>query len=225
MKKLLSIMFIAIVAMVAFCSCSKEDDGETLKTLDDLTLFAGQEISLPQEGSWTSDNEFVTSISSSRIKAIHCGTANIKLQQGREILTCKVEVVPRFSVYEEPILEWGKTPSEIQKKEKGIFQNSYFDKNTGYKNFLFKRNGRIESLAAYSFKNDELVMVSILLDTFDALNVPEMIKERYEFAGVKDGTTLYAHMTPIDGGKGLKVDYSAAIIIGKDNVFISYMKS
>lgn len=215
MKKYLSIMFIAVVAMVAFCSCSKEEDDLGVGNEIEITIKVGERHQIITtdtnvEKFFSSDNFVAPAYEGGYTQGFHVGQAVITIKKGKWTTLCKVNVIPNYKIYDSPILKFGVSKEYIKEHEKRALKGVSTDNGVEY---MVYTNPTLEQdiPIMYAFKKDELVSVGVQLgkdyDRYQILD--KFLSERYHKHGYVDGQLLYVHMS--GGIEKDNVDYTVHV--------------
>jgi hypothetical protein len=173
-------LFLAILTMATvFTSCSSDndDDGFSISlseaTIKGVDKFAQITSSSPSV-KWSSENPYVATISEDgKIKSAHIGETYIVAQSDGKTKKCKVIVTPQYSIYTEPITDFGKSKEEIIK----TLGTPFLDKD----DILSYTNDNQDIIVNYIFKEGKLDNCIVLLKmTLDIINLVDFLKERYE---------------------------------------------
>lgn len=153
MKKLFMLLAILIPA-IAITACG--DDKKDEPNVPDQTLKVGQTYTIPADGSWVSDNDFIASVDDKIVEGVRVG--DVAIRNGEKSFNVTVE--PTVTLYKDPCLQFGEGPAAIKK-----FMNKY-----GYEiidesatNILYgsKQNGAVVGYG-YTFENSILKMTMVL---------------------------------------------------------------
>lgn len=209
-------MFVAVVAMVAFCSCSKEEDDFGVGNEIEITIKVGERHQIITtdtnvEKFFSSDNFVAPAYKGGYTQGFHVGQAVITIKRGKWTTLCKVNVVPNFKIYDTPVLKFGESKEYITEHEKRTLKKFSTDNEFEYMVYTDRGawGGNIPII--YVFKKDELVSVGVQLEKdYDRHNILDsFLSERYHKHGYVDGQLLYVHMS--GGVEKDNVDYTVHV--------------
>lgn len=168
--KLLSLVMLFMASSLALSSCSDDEDtlaNPTIPTTKSMTV--GEVWSIKGSGTLITDNDFIVSISENHnVKAEHIGDCIISNGDSK----CKVHVNGRITLYKDPVTQWGISKSQLI----SICGEDYIEQNgiIGYKN-----NDSTCPMVAYTFKNNALNGVGVLVSTDKSETLAKFLVERY----------------------------------------------
>lgn len=180
MKKYLLVMLTIISVGVTLVSCSSSDDNDDVFSISQSEIsFTGNNnviklTSSAQGVSWESENPYVASVSNDgSVKSVHVGETYIVAHSGGKVEKCKVVVRPKYSLFMEPITEFGISKDEVIKRCGTPFSEST--------NELIYSNQTNDQAIDYEFKNEKLASCTVILKaTTEMPNVSNFLIERYE---------------------------------------------
>lgn len=166
---------------MVFVGCSDNDDNLSLDR-NEVSMYVGDEIIIKasygsENVSWKSDNDFIASVSDGLVKANKVGETNIIASADNDAY-CKVTVLPKYNLYEEPYMEWGVTKDYIREK----YGKPYFESKDA---MTYKEN-----FMGYMFKDGKLVSASVMISLNKAEELGLFIKERYYPFKVSGGSVI-----------------------------------
>lgn len=170
----------------AVCSCSGDDESPLVVTPASVSMHYDETQQLSAEGatSWLTNDEFVAKVDSKGlVTARHIGNTQIVVSDGKRTATCEVTVTPEYSLYDDPILDWGASKSSIQSKEKHE-KGTSSDSNILVYNYTFGNN---VCVMGYTFENGKLKSVTAMMDNSLYLRTGYYLIERFQpVAATKD---------------------------------------
>ena len=179
MKKYLFLMLAVLSMAVTFTACSSDNDDNGFSiSLSEATIKGAdnfvQITSSSPNVKWSSENPYVATISEDgKIKSVHVGETYIVAQSDGKTKKCKVIVTPQYSIYAEPITDFGKSKEEIIK----TLGTPFSDKD----NILSYVSDNQNIVINYIFKEGKFDNCIVLLKTtLDIINLVDFLKERYE---------------------------------------------
>ena len=149
MKKLFFGAFIAVLSMTS-CSDEGQENNETTLLKTHYILYHSQSQKIQgtnvENADWLVDDDFVASVSGDTVTGGYVGKTNVCESQKGICFT--VEVLPKYSLYKEPDMDWGASKSTIQSRygtplrttTDGLIYNSS-NTNVPYYIYLFNSNG------------------------------------------------------------------------------------
>lgn len=171
MKKMFSLMLL-ITSIVCFTACSSDDEEERPNIPTSHYMKVGESFNLGYQSDWVSSNTFAATVDNMGvITAVRKGTANI--YSTSKDLSCNVSVSPTYTLYSEPITQWGVSKNSVISK-KGT-ADSNVDSGLGY-----STGNSIAPLEMYLFKNDKLYASAILVKTTYSDELVEHLSQRYK---------------------------------------------
>ena len=209
-------MFVAVVAMVAFCSCSKEEDDLGVDNEIEITINVGERHQIITtdtnvEKFFSSDNFVAPAYKGGYTQGFHVGQAIITIKKGKWTTICKVNVVPNFKIYDSPILKFGVSKEYIKEHEKRTLKNVSTDNEFEYMVYTDRGSWGGDIPIIYAFKKDELVSAMVQLGKYYNRNniLDGFLSERYHKYGYVDDHLLYVHMS--GGIEKDNVDYTVHV--------------
>ena len=170
MKKIFSVMLLA-ASVVCLTACSGDEEEVRPKIPSSRNMKVGETFKLGYETQWESSNEHVATVNSAGVvTAERQGTA--KIYSGQENLSCMVSVVPSYTLYNEPIMQWGISKNSI-KSQKGTpvqVTSTVLGYETG---------NTIAPLEMYMFENDRLSSAAVIVKLAYAEEMVEHLVQRY----------------------------------------------
>lgn len=209
-------MFVAVVAMVAFSACSKEEDDLGVGNEIEITIKVGERHQIITtdtnvEKFFSSDNFVAPAYEGGYTQGFHVGQAVITIKKGKWTTLCKVNVIPIFKIYNSPILKFGASKEYIKEHEKRTLKGISTDNGVEYMVYTARGTWGEDIPIAYAFKKDELVSVGVLLgkdyDRYQVLD--KFLSERFHKYGYIDNILTYAHMS--GGIEKDNVDYTVHV--------------
>lgn len=169
MKKYFLFLIVALTAAVSFTSCS--DDDEIKKHYSDMTLEAG-ETKLIGESGWNTSNKYIVTADGSNITAQRVGTATVYNSDYR----FNVTVTPKYNLYEEPVLTWGRSKDLIG----NYMINHGYSELSDTNEMLIYKGEDYEDYIFYGFDDyGELKISGVLIDAAYAETLGAFLGERY----------------------------------------------
>lgn len=189
-------LILASCVSLSSCSNDVEDNDDGPKSVDftqKVSLFVGDTIKLPnREDScvWTSDKPLVANVENRNIIANKVGFTIIKAHKS----ACEVTVKPRYTMFEEPCLEWGLTSSSVEEYMSGYLLD---EEATTASMLCYKGEGDVFAYY-YTFYANLLEASSMVIKLNDltAENVEKFIDERYCFVTYSEETDTYYYVCP-----------------------------
>lgn len=151
-KRLFLLMAILIPA-IAFTSCG--DDEKDEPNVPNQSLNVGQTYTIPADGTWTSDNDLIASVSGKSVKGIRAGETIVR-NGGKSF---KVKVNPTITLYKDPCLKFGDNKQSVKN-----FMKSYgydFDESATNLSYASQQNGAVVGYG-YTFENSKLTMSMVM---------------------------------------------------------------
>ena len=189
MKKCFSLMLL-ITSIVCFTACSSDDEEERPNIPTSHYMKVGESFNLGYKSNWTSSNIFAATVDNEGVvTAVRKGTANI--YSTSKDLSCYISVSPSYTLYSDPITQWGSSKSSIKSKKgtpssesETLLSYNISSTITPLEMYLFENN-RLEAsaIAVKTLYSDELV--EHLLQRYKALTVD---KENYSLYFIDAGT-------------------------------------
>lgn len=206
-------MFVAIVAMVAFCSCSKEEDDWGVGNEINITIRVGERHQIITtdtnvEKFFSSDNFVAPAYKGGYTQGFHVGQAVITIKKGKWTTLCKVNVIPNYKIYDSPILKFGVSKEYIKEHEKRALKGVSTDNGVEcmvYTNPTLEQDIPI----MYAFKKDELVYVGVQLGKHYDRYLDNFLSERYGEYEYVANQRIYCHMS--GGIEKDNVDYTVHV--------------
>lgn len=228
-KPFLFMSLVALVLPAIFASCG-DDEPESAKkpslSQTTLSLTVKETKQLTYSGGnavWGSDNPLIATVDNGLVKGVCAGTTVVRAND----LACAVTVKPRYSIFDEPYLQWGASETAVN----NYMRKLSFTANGGASSDVlsFSKNGRTW-LYLYMFDGGKLKSVAVATDINEAVTFADFLMDRYFPLGeetdeegnynlyyvspdtkilvmqkltLKYSLTIFAPYTP-DKGKGLK---------------------
>ncbi len=172
MKKSFILLFTFCV--IPLISCENEKEETFVDTeVNSIVLFVDGTKDLGIKGDFlTSDDRFVASVSEEGIvTANHVGTT---------IINSKTKKIPTvvmgfYHLYDEPVLEWGCSPSTVKAKQK---QGNISNVATASNVLRYDNAGSTQAIG-YTFEDGKLKSVGVILDLKYASTISDYLMERY----------------------------------------------
>ncbi len=170
MKKFLSMMLL-MASIPCLFSCSSESDEERFGIPKKQSMLVGESFTLEYDCTWFSSNPFAAKVDNNgTITAVRVGNAEIYSDEHN--ISCEVTVSPSYTLYKEPITEWGMSKGNV-KKEKGTPDNDSGNI------ILYNKNGKGAMAEMYSFENNKLKSCAIVVDASYSEKIAEHLVQRY----------------------------------------------
>lgn len=184
MKKMLSMMLIMASLLCNFSCSSDDEEDEKIRVPSSCQLKVGEKFNLGYQGNWVSKNPFSATVDFNGIvSAVRQGSAIVQIKEKK--LTCNITVSPSYTLYTEPITQWGLSRSSIINK-KGT-PDSSSSTVIGYKN-----SSTIVPLEMYLFEDDKLSSSAVVVKTTYTSELIEHLSQRFMPATVDmDNYRLY----------------------------------
>ena len=176
MRNKLFILMLAAASMLCVTSCSHTDKDVIPNIPSEYNLRVGQTRSLEYRANWESDNPFVATIDQmGNITANKIGTARVS---AKNLPSCLVKV-SGYSLYDEPIIEWGISYSQLVSR----LGKPYSDDG---KNVLYLTDNDAVPGVQYTFKNGGLETVAIGVKSSYSESLAKHLTQRYQPITIKD---------------------------------------
>ena len=157
MKKVLLATMIALKC-VSFVSCSSDNDDSEPFSMNEkaITMQKGDKYTINYTGnaSWSSDDNFVASVSDGEVTANHVGETTIYAVSGGGKGQCDVTVKGLYNYFREPLCKLNATPDDVMR-----YENRSLDTKNSDRTMLMYYPAQNEDIdvVAYKFKNEKLV--------------------------------------------------------------------
>lgn len=170
MKKIFSVMLLA-ASFVCLTACSGDDEEVRPNIPAGRDMKVGETYNLGYKAQWESSNEYAATVNNDGVvTAVRKGIA--KIYSSQENLWCIVSVTPSYTLYNEPIMQWGISKNSL-KSQKGTpdqVTSTVLSYETG---------NTIAPLEMYLFENDRLSSASIVVKLAYAEEMVEHLVQRY----------------------------------------------
>lgn len=183
MKSIKSFFTLATVILsISFAACGSDDDCSPV-SFKNMEIVAGNSAIIENGGdvTWTSDNEYIATVSDNTITAKRIGTVKISSSKG----SFNVTVKPQYNLYTEPCMEWGCSSSHVKS-----FMSSYTLRNETSNAFIYTGNGAA-SYTGYILKNGRLTSAAAYVPTSYLNSLAGFINERYIYVTKTDEATMH----------------------------------
>ena len=181
-------MFATVFLLVG---CSGGDDEKFSISENKLTLHfeETEQLTATATAEWSSENEFVAKVNSNGlVEGNHVGKTNIIATSANGSAKCEVEVLPVYSTYKEPYLEFGASKSTVKSKET---RNLFDETSTA---LVYEGENSFVELVMYSFDdNGGLKGVALGISFASASEVTKFLLERYQPITVEDDVYIFVN--------------------------------
>lgn len=209
MKKILQTMLLcATILGATSCEQGIEDADKVSLSQTSYTMYSDAITTIDGTGlidaEWDSDNEFVATANGSTLSSNKIGNTNL-YYNGQKI---HVTVRPRYSLYTEPDMSWGKSKNAIISKY-GTPMND--NGNT----IIYETHNSSVPYVLYMFDNRGLFSCAAVVQLSAAYSLVDFLSERYVFYSL-DKTTYTAEFAHCYGSiDDPRVDYAGQMAYQK----------
>lgn len=159
MKRTFSLMLI-VASFISLSSCSNENDKSPSNIPTEHFMAVGENFNLEYKSNWKSSNTFAATVDKEGvITAVKVGEA--KIYSTKEDLSCNVYVYPSYSLYRDPITEWGISQEELKKEKGTLFGEEIIEEDA--ERIAYKTSNTIAPIEIYNFENDSLTSSAVLI--------------------------------------------------------------
>ena len=204
-----ALTLLVLLSVLSSCSKNTSSEPDTLPTInkEELMLTVNNKERLIYSGSeckWRSVEPLIASVDDiGLVTANRVGSTTIYANT----LKCKVTVKPKYTMYDEPLVKWGITKSELQKEVNYKLDSS--DNTT----LTYEGKGRVFAYI-YDFDNGKLSGSSMGILTTYTDYLIDFLKERYVFIGYDiDEYTIYFRSIDNKTVGGIVVNTSYWIVV------------
>lgn len=170
MKKIFSVMLLA-ASFVCLTACSGDDEEVRPNIPAGRDMKVGETYNLGYKAQWESSNKYAATVNNEGIvSAVRKGIARIYSRQ--ENLWCVVSVTPSYTLYNEPIMQWGISKNSL-KSQKGTPDQESSEVLT------YKTGNSVVPIEMYQYKNNELTSSAVAVKTTYTEEMVEHLIQRY----------------------------------------------
>jgi hypothetical protein len=176
---------VAISLLFTITMCKEHDSDELTLKKSEVSLSYGDKYQIEAESNYSitylSENTFHATVSSSgMVTAGRVGETNIKVTDENDSKKLKVKVLPVYTIYETPYLEFGVTKSQVISKLGSDYQTT--ENSTS---IFYLGSDVYVDLIMYSFDNaGKLDMVGVaVVGTISTTLLENFLNERYYYVG------------------------------------------
>lgn len=180
-------------------SCSSDKEEDVVIDTTPIMLYSGNDKTIQGAETITSSNEFVAYSKGNVIHGDHVGEASL-LVNGK--YTISVNVLPKYTLYNDPICEWGCSKDYVKQRQKQGTLIKSDEKNLGYE------NAGAATLLAYQFENGKLKSVAAIVSTTYASRYTDYLLERFMIVPYYEGENTY-----FVGIDGINVESSKTFVV------------
>lgn len=187
MKRVIYLM-ILIVMGAYVSSCEKTHDGGSVLTKTSYSLKSdsstGIDGNVPSSAVWDSQNEYVATAIGRNLSSHFIGSTYLQWNGN----TIKVDVKPRYNLYDEPDMSWGTSLNTI------ISRYGAPDKESGNM-ILYETGNKAVPYELYQFSNNSLTACGVVAHLEYGSSLVDFLGERYLFYSVDtyNYTADFAH--------------------------------
>lgn len=201
-KKYYFMTAILFVLPLSICLLSCGDDSDDDDNIDTtpITLTAGKDKVIAGADTITSSNEFVAYATKNKVHGWHVGETSL-LVNGKKTISIKVR--PQYTLYNDPVCEWGCSVEYVKKNQaQGTINSKSTDELLAYD------NAGGATLLAYSFKNGKLDAVMAVVSTNHTSTLGDYLAERYLMVPLYSGKDTY-----FAGMDGMDEDHAKTLVL------------
>jgi hypothetical protein len=174
-------LLVTVLLLLTLFSCKKEDQAPPVLSLksSSIDLHSGDTNQIVVDGSksgkfnYSSDNVLIADVDKKGlITANRVGETTIKVDGEGFAGECKLTVIPRYNMYQEPVTLYGISKEELKAKERRTLLH---ETNDG----LVYAGGTLEDQVMYYFEEGKLVFCCIVLSHSLTNELAKYMTERY----------------------------------------------
>lgn len=170
MKKIFSVMLLA-ASVVCLTACSGDDEEVRPNIPAGRDMKVGETYNLGYKAQWESSNKYAATVNNEGVvSAVRKGIAKIYSRQ--ENLWCIVSVTPSYTLYNEPIMQWGISKNSL-KSQKGTPDQESSEVLT------YKTGNSVVPIEMYLYENNELTSSAVAVKTTYTEEMVEHLVQRY----------------------------------------------
>ena len=187
MKNFFSFLGLFMLAVLSYglSACGSDDDrvnpDDGINTKP-ISLVAGDKTTIIGASKIISRNEFVTKIVDNEVTGWHVGETTLFVNDKYNI---SITVKPKYTLYDDPICDWGCSPSTVKSKQKQGILKSSDTKAITY------QNAGAATVMMYNFENNKLVSVGVAISTKYLNDYAGFLKERFIWATTYSGEDTF----------------------------------
>lgn len=184
-KYLYSWMTIMMVTTmnVGFISCGGDDNNDEIIDVTPISMYSDGQKSIEGADTITCSNRFVAYTRGNTVYGFHVGEALLNVN-GKK--TVKLTVLPKYSLYDDPICNWGCGKDYVKSNQK---QGKLSSKSTD-ETLIYENAGGATALM-YHFENGKLKSIGAIVSTNHASQYADYLTERYLMLPLYQGADIY----------------------------------